>query len=44
MILNPANADYSYGDAASEILRNLSYASFGTLMGVLSYGEVAAAI
>lgn len=42
--INPNKGDYNIGDALSDILRNLSYGAYGTLMGVLSYGEVATAL
>lgn len=44
MALDPKNADYSYSDAIADMLRNITYGAYGTLMGVLSYGEVATAI
>lgn len=41
-----ATSDREYGtsDALSAIARNLTYGAYSTLMGVLSYGEVAQAI
>lgn len=41
-----ATSDREYGtsDALAAIARNLTYSVYGTLMGVLSYGEVAQAV
>ena len=44
MALNPARANFSYADAFALMFRNLAYGDFGTMMGVLNYGEVASAI
>ena len=39
-----SDADYDVSDAVSLIARNLTYASYSTLMGILNYGEVAGAL
>lgn len=44
MAINPDRANFSMADAFTDIMKNLAFASYGTLMGVLNYGEVGAAI
>lgn len=39
-----SDAEYGVADALSAIARNLSYSAYGTLMGVLNYGEIAGAL
>ena len=43
MAINPKRANFTTGDALADILKSLAFSSFGTLMGILNYGEVAAA-
>ena len=45
MPINPEKLDkMSYGDALAEVLRNVTFGSFSTFMGLLSYGEMTEAI
>lgn len=44
MAINPNRANFTTGDALADIMKQLAFSSFGTLMGILNYGEVGAAL